>query len=164
MSCDVAVAAFLMFASTSPGTTPGMAPATAVSPEVVLQQPLYRNIVRQAAALRGDVDAYRKTTAAASAPAPLPGFDAFGLKVGQLSTLDEQGHVELLAGNYTGDLGDLKCILHGISQDLKVKLTAVTAAKTGHDEDLALRDMRYLLNDNVEVIDPPKHASGVASN
>jgi hypothetical protein len=29
------------------------------------------------------------------------------------------------------------------------------AAKTGHDQDVALRDMAYLLNDNVEVITAP---------
>ena len=31
----------------------------------------------------------------------------------------------------------------------------VTDAKTGHDEDLALRELAYLLNDNVEVITTP---------
>jgi len=160
MSCDVAVAAFLMFASTNGGAHAVLMPAagTAAAPEVVLQEPLFRNIVQRAAILRGDVDGYRKSIDAAAAPAPLPGFDTFSGAIAELSSLDEQGHVELLAGAYTGDLGDLKCILHGISQDLKVKLTAVAAAKTGHDEDLALRDMRYLLNDNVEVIDPPKRA------
>jgi len=38
---------------------------------------------------------------------------------------------------------------------LSVKLTAVQAAKTGKDEDLALRDMGFLLRDNVEVITAP---------
>jgi hypothetical protein len=159
MSCDVAAAAFLMLASTGPS-----AGGAAASPEVVLAQPLYRSIVAEAAGLRSDVDAYRKITMGAAAPQPLARFDAFSARINQLSTLDEQGHVELMAGAYTGDLGDLKCILHGISQDLKVKLTAVAAANTGHDEDLALRDIRYLLNDNVEVIDPPKRGAGVAAN
>ena len=54
-----------------------------------------------------------------------------------------------------GATDDLKCILHGISQDLSVKLTAVQAAKTGKDEELALRDMSYLLRDNVDVITAP---------
>ena len=40
-----------------------------------------------------------------------------------------------------GSTDDLKCILHGISQDLPAKLAAVDAAKTGHDQDAALRDM-----------------------
>ena len=156
MSCDVAVAAFLLFTSSTGGAPLQATPAIGTSPEVVLSAPLYRDIVKRAALLRSDVDSYRKSIG--TAPTPLPGFDAFTTRVSELSALDERGHVDLLAGNYTGDLGDLKCILHGISQDLKVKLNAVQTAKTGKDEDLALRDMRYLLNDNVEVIDPPKRA------
>jgi hypothetical protein len=35
------------------------------------------------------------------------------------------------------------------------KLAAVAAAKTGHDQDNALRDMSFLLRDNVEVITAP---------
>jgi len=161
MSCDVAVAAFLMFASNTGAGPAQLTSAVVASPQVVLQQPLYRDIVRRAAVLRGDVDAYRKGLDGSGALQPLAGFDAFSGKVGALSAMDEQGHVELLAGGYTGELGDLKCILHGISQDLKVKLTAVSTAKTIQDEEAALRDMRYLLNDNVEVIDPPQH---LASN
>ena len=87
----------------------------------------------------------------------LPRFDAFRAQVGELAGLDQQGH-ELLVKR--GAVDDLKCILHGISQDLSVKLAAVAAAKTGHEQDLALRDMAYLLNDNVEVITaPPKPAA-----
>jgi hypothetical protein len=63
-----------------------------------------------------------------------------------------QGHVELAK---RGTDGDLKCILRGISQDLPKKLADLTAAKTGPDQDQALRDMSYLLNDNVEVITAP---------
>ena len=63
-----------------------------------------------------------------------------------------QGHL-LLAKRGTD--GDLKCILRGISQDLPLKLDAVTTAATPKDRDLALRDMAYLLNDNVEVITTP---------
>ena len=129
----------------------------AAAPDVVLREPLFRDIVKRAAVLRTDVDVYRKTVAGAPEPVALPRFDHFSDEIGQLSALDEQGHVELLNGAYTGDLADLKCILHGISQDLTKKLFAVSNASSGHDQDLALRDMRYLLNDNVEVIDPPKH-------
>ena len=57
--------------------------------------------------------------------------------------------------NTGGAVDDLKCILHGISQDLGLKLAAVAGAKTGHDQDLALRDMGFLLRDNVEVITAP---------
>ena len=95
---------------------------------------------------------FRKAVAGADHPMPLPGFDAFGAQIGQLAALDEQGHKLLLA---RGAPDDLKCILHGISQDLSVKLTAVSNAKTGKDEELALRDMSFLLRDNVEVITAP---------
>ncbi len=88
----------------------------------------------------------------AADPAPLNGLDAFSARIAELSALDQQGH-ELLKAR--GSDGDLKCILHGISQDLPLKLAAVKDAKTGHDQDLALRDMAYLLNDNVEVITAP---------
>ena len=51
-------------------------------------------------------------------------------------------------------------ILRGISQDLPEKLAAVRAATTLKAQDLALRDMVYLLNDNVEVITaPPRPAA-----
>jgi hypothetical protein len=63
-----------------------------------------------------------------------------------------KGHVTL---KERGAVDDLKCILRGISQDLPGKLQAVADAKTVKDQDLALRDMVYLLNDNVEVITAP---------
>jgi hypothetical protein len=39
--------------------------------------------------------------------------------------------------------------------DLPLKLKSVQEAKTGKAEDLALNEMAYLLNDNVEVITKP---------
>jgi hypothetical protein len=96
------------------------------------------------------VEAYRK----ADLPdgAALPGFDAFSRDIAALSDLDMQGHVSL---RDRGVVDDLKCILRGISQDLPVKLKEVAEAKTAKARDLALRDMAYLLNDNVEVITAP---------
>jgi hypothetical protein len=156
MSCDVAVAAFLMFASAGPGAPPQMTFAVA-APVSVAHEPLFADIVRRAGRLKGQVETYRKALSAAPAPMALPRFDAFQAQVGELAALDQQGH-EILVKR--GSVDDLKCILHGISQDLAVKLAAVAAAKTGHEQDLALRDMAYLLNDNVEVITaPPKPAA-----
>ena len=71
---------------------------------------------------------------------------------GELAALDMKGHVTL---KDRGAVDDLKCILRGISQDLPEKLSAMSAAKTVKDLDMALRDMVYLLNDNVEVITAP---------
>ena len=58
-----------------------------------------------------------------------------------------------------GVTDDLKCILRGISQDLPVKLKEVAEAKDVKARELALRDMSYLLNDNVEVITAPPQPS-----
>jgi hypothetical protein len=157
MSCDVAVAAFLMFTSgpqsapsqsaIGPMLIPAAAPVSSVATE-----PLFKDIVGRAGKLKAEVGDYRKALAGAPAALTLPAFDEFRAEIGQLSTLDEQGHVLL---KQRGTDGDLTCILHGISQDLGLKLAAVAAAKTGHDQDQALRDMAYLLNDNIEVITAP---------
>lgn len=156
MSCDVAVAAFLMFASAGPGA-PAQTTYAVAAPTSVAGEPLFADIVRRAGHLKGQVETYRHALSPAPAPLELPHFDAFRAQVGELASLDQQGH-ELLKAR--GAVDDLKCILHGIAQDLAVKLAAVAAAKTGHEQDLALRDMAYLLNDNVEVITaPPKPAA-----
>ena len=63
-----------------------------------------------------------------------------------------KGHEELAK---RGTDGDLKCILKGISMDLGKKLSELVQAPTGAAQDVALRDMAYLLNDNVEVITAP---------
>jgi hypothetical protein len=162
MSCDVAVAAFLMFASTGPGaaaTSPGyiLASTAPTPPPSVAGEPLFADIVSRAARLKAETEGFRKAVLGSTAPLGLPGLDDFTAQVGELSALDEKGHQVLVA---RGSADDLKCILHGISQDLPVKLLALKSAKTGHDEDLALRDMAYLLNDNVEVItSPPQPAA-----
>jgi hypothetical protein len=113
---------------------------------------LFAEIVRKAAQLKADTDAYRKDTAKAAAPLALPRFDDFQARIAALSDLDMKGHLELAK---RGTDGDLKCILRGISQDLPKKLADLTTAKTAPDQDQALRDMSYLLNDNVEVITAP---------
>jgi hypothetical protein len=156
MSCDVAAAAFLMFAPLQPGAgaPPMLIPATAEAPVPVASEPLFKDIVGRATRLKAEVEGYRQTLAAAPAARPLslPKFDEFRAEIGDLAALDQKGH-ELLKARGTD--GDLKCILHGISQDLPLKLTAVADAKSPRDEDQALRDMAYLLNDNVEVITAP---------
>jgi hypothetical protein len=154
MSCDVALAAFLVFAQAGPAAAapPPMAAVADVAPASVAGEPLFKDIVGRAGALKSQVDAYRKSVAGASEAITLPQFGQFSQSVTELSLLDQKGHEVLVA---RGSKDDLKCILHGISQDLTAKLAAVVAAKTGHDQDLALRDMSFLLNDNVEVITAP---------
>lgn len=160
MSCSaVAFSAFLWLASTGSAPVdaapaPAAAPSALGAPASVASEPLFADIVRRAGGLKAQTEAYRKglpgdPTAAA---APLKGFADFGTRIGELSALDMKGHVTL---KERGAVDDLKCILRGISQDLPEKLAAVGAAKTVKDQDQALRDMVYLLNDNVEVITAP---------
>ncbi len=71
-----------------------------------------------------------------------------------LAALDAQGHFDLKARNVDGDL---KCILKGIAEDLPQRLSDLQAATTDQARAEALKEMGYLLNDNVEVITaPPK--------
>ncbi len=159
MSCDAAAfSAMLWLASYSPGQAAGPAPAVQqqpVAPQSVAGEPLFLDIVARAKQLKAQTEGYRKDLAGADptgAAKTLKSFDAFSSKIAELSALDMKGHVTL---KERGAVDDLKCILRGISQDLPEKLTAVGAAKTIKDQDLALRDMVYLLNDNVEVITAP---------
>jgi hypothetical protein len=160
MSCDVAAAAFLFLASAHPAPNPPMihvdAPImgpNAAAPPSVASEPLFADIIAKAGKLKADTDTYRKRLAKASgAPVSLPKFDDFQTRIAALSDLDLQGNQELAK---RGTDGDLKCILRGISQDLPKKLSDLQAAKTAPDQDAALRDMSYLLNDNVEVITAP---------
>lgn len=151
MSCDaVALAATLWLTAASPMAATA-APAVAVSapPSSVASEPLFLDIVKRADALKTEVDGWK------GKDGPLPGWDTFAQQITELSGLDMQAHLLLKA---RGTDGDLKCILRGISQDLPLKLEAMTAAATPKDRDLALRDMAYLLNDNVEVITAPPTA------
>ena len=155
MSCDVATAAFLFLASAGPsGHHPWLIPAVAAAaPSSVAGEPLFADIVGRAGKLKAEIEAYRGPKLAGSAQAvALPRWDAIEQQIAELSALDMKGHLELAK---RGTDGDLKCILKGISQDLPLKLKGVQEAKTGTDQDLALREMAYLLRDNVEVITTP---------
>ena len=159
MSCDVAAAALMMFAAyTGPSDAHLRTLSIAAEATAPMARPaLFDDIVGRAGKLKGEVDQFRSQVAAASAPVPMPNGDAFTADITQLSALDQQGSDWLKA--HSPD-GDLKCIMHGISQDLPTKLAAVQAAKTPKDEIAALKDMGYLLRDNVEVItSPPRPAA-----
>ena len=153
MSCDaVAFAATFWLISTSAVAAPAPnAPSLTQAPVSVAGEPLFVGIVQRAGKLRAETKAYES--------APLDGgvdklkdFSAFETAIGELSSLDMQGHVELVQRGYTDDL---KCILKGISQDLPVKLKALETANDAKSRHDALEDMFYLLRDNVEVITAP---------
>ena len=154
MSCDaVALVASVWLASAAPMTAT-VAPAVAVTapPSSVASEPLFMDIVKRADALKAAVDAWK------GKEGPLPGFDAFSAEITKLSGLDMQAHLLLKA---RGTDGDLKCILRGISQDLPVRLKEVAAASDQRTRDMALKEMFWLLRDNVEVITtPPTATSG----
>ncbi len=159
MSCDaVAFSAMLWMASFNPAQAAAPAPAVVQQPLVpqsVAGEPLFQDIVKRARQLKDQTEAYRKALAGADPAADaksLEGFDVFSARIGDLSALDMKGHVTL---KERGAVDDLKCILRGISQDLPEKLAVMSAAKTVKAQDVALRDMVYLLNDNVEVITAP---------
>jgi hypothetical protein len=151
MSCDaVAFAATLWLASTTAGPAPATAP-TLTTPPSVASEPLFVGIVQRAGKLRAETKAYEAAPYAGGVD-KLKDFPAFEAAIGELSSLDMQGHVELVSRGYTDDL---KCILKGISQDLPVKLKALEAANDAKSRHDALEDMFYLLRDNVEVITAP---------
>jgi hypothetical protein len=152
MSCDaVAFSAMLWLASTSAEATPQGAPPAVAAPPSVAGEPLFVDIVRKAGRLKAETESYEKAPLDGDVKG-LGGFSAFETDIGKLSDLDMQGHV-LLAQRGTD--GDLKCILKGISQDLPVKLKALEDAADPKARLEALKDMTYLLRDNVEVITSP---------
>jgi hypothetical protein len=157
MSCDVAVSAALLLASLNPGQAlaPRLIPAVGEAPAAanpLAREPLFAGIVGEAKALNAEVEAYRKGLGAATTAKPLPRLDRFQKRIAALAELDMKGHLELAA---RGTDGDLKCILKGIAQDLPKKLDELMKAAGPKAQDAALRDMAYLLNDNVEVITAP---------
>jgi hypothetical protein len=143
MSCDAAA----MISALWLAAAPQGAATVQTPPPVVAVEPLFAEIVARAGALKAEVEAFKGNSV------PIP--PAFKQKVGELAALDMKGHLTLAE---RGLDGDLKCILKGISQDLPLKLEALETAKTPQDRDMALADMGYLLNDNVEVITAPPQA------
>lgn len=139
MSCDIAAAAVLWLAAAV------NTPAPAAPPPAVAHEPLFAEIVQRAGSLKVQAEHMRKN-AASQVDAP------FRRGVAELAALDMKGHVALAQ---RGIDGDLKCILKGIAQDLPLKLQALEEAADAKARDMALRDMVYLLNDNVEVITAP---------
>jgi hypothetical protein len=158
MSCDaVASAAFLFLTAFSPAEpaaphrTAAVASLPAANP--LAREPLFADIIGRARVLKDEVEMLRAESGAGQAQVEaLPRFAGFKAQVAALAELDMKGHFTLAE---RGTDGDLKCILRGIAQDLPVKLNDMTAAKDAAARDLALREMAYLLVDNVEVITAP---------
>jgi hypothetical protein len=155
MSCDAIALAAIFWLTAAPAQDATVAkPAIAVAeaPAALTAEPLFADIVARAGALKTTTEGW------AGVEGPLPGLDGFKADLARLAELDMQGH-KVLAER--GVDGDLKCILRGIAQDLPVRLGEVEAASDAKTRDAALREMSYLLRDNVEVITtPPTVTSG----
>ena len=153
MSCGVALTISLLLSDPNVAIAAAQPPAAATAPVSVAGEPLFADIVVRSGLLRGEVQGWLAAGAADQA-----GFfsgDAFGgfkSRATELAALDMQGHLVL---KERGVDGDLKCILRGISEDIPVKVAAVEGATTPAERRMALDELAYLLNDNVEVITAP---------
>ena len=158
MSCGIALSLALMMSDPNVAVAAVQPPAAVGAPVSVASEPLFVDIVSQSSALKALVDSW-SAAKAADAPGFLTGADYTGFKARaeHLSATDMQAHLVLKA---RGTDGDLKCILRGISEDIPKKVAAVEAATTPELRAVALSELSYLLNDNVEVItSPPQPAA-----
>ena len=154
MSCGLLLAASLLLSD--PTLVPALAqtpPAATAAPASVANEPLFADIVARSGSLKAIVDGWAANgTADADGFAASAVFSGFKIQAAELAAADLQGHLVL---KERGTDGDLKCILRGISEDMPVKVVAVEAATDKAARDLALSELAYLLNDNVEVITSP---------
>lgn len=153
MSCGIALAVSLLLSDPNVAVAAAQPPAAADAPVSVAGEPLFADIVTRSGALRGEVQSWLAAGAADQADFFAgPAFGGFKTRVIELAALDMQGHLIL---KERGVDGDLKCILRGISEDIPVKVAAVEGASTPAERRVALDELAYLLNDNVEVITAP---------
>lgn len=153
MSCDVAAAIFLMFAAHAPADAPALIRAAdpVAAADRLAEEPLFADIVGRANRLLGFTNGYRDLLKG-DPNAAFPEFAVFKTELKQLSDLDAKAVEQLEARALDSDL---KCILRGISADIGVKITVLNEAGDAKAKDKALRELAYLLNDNVEVITAP---------
>lgn len=146
MSCGLALAAALMLSDPNVAAAAAVPPPAADAPVSVAGEPLFADIIARSARLKAMVDGWNGVMPAAEA------FAAFRAEAEALAALDMQGHLVL---KDRGTDGDLKCILRGISEDMPKKLEAASSAASPQEQAVALSELAYLLNDNVEVITAP---------
>ena len=153
MSCGVALAISLLIADPNVALAAAQPPAAVDAPVSVAAEPLFADIVARSGDLRGVVRGWMES-GIADQPNFLTGdvFTGFKTRAAELAALDMQGHLIL---KERGTDGDLKCILRGISEDMPKKVEAVETAASPAARRVALDELAYLLNDNVEVITAP---------
>ena len=153
MSCGVALAISLLLSDPNVALAAALPPPVADAPVSVAGEPLFADIIARSGALKGVVQGWIEAGVVDQSDFVVgPAFAGFRTQAVELAALDMQGHVIL---KDRGTDGDLKCILRGISEDIPVKIAAVEAAATPAERRVALDELAYLLNDNVEVITAP---------
>lgn len=153
MSCGVALAVSLLLTDPNIALAAAVPPPAADAPVSVAGEPLFSDIVARSGALKGVVQGWIDAGVIEQSDfATGEAFTGFRGRAVELAALDMQGHMVL---KERGTDGDLKCILRGIAEDIPVRLAAVEAATTPAERRLALEELHYLLNDNVEVITAP---------
>ena len=156
MSCGIALTLALMMTDPNVAMAAAVPPVAADAPISVASEPLFRDIVSRSSSLKSIVDAWKANGAADAAGFfASPDYTGFHARAVALSETDMQAHLIL---KERGTDADLKCILRGISEDIPKKIAAIEAATTPSARAVALDELAYLLNDNVEVItSPPQH-------
>lgn len=153
MSCGVALAVSLLLSDPNVALAAAQPPPPADAPVSVAGEPLFADIVGRSSALRSLVASWQASGEADQAGfLSGPAFTGFKTRAAELAGLDMQGHLIL---KERGTDGDLKCILRGIAEDIPVKVAAFESAADAAERRVALDELHYLLNDNVEVITAP---------
>ena len=153
MSCGVALAVSLLLSDPNVAMAAAQPPAVASAPVSVAGEPLFVDIVTRSTTLKTMVEGWG-TSGLIDQDGFLNGaaFADFKVQATALAEMDMQGHLVL---KERGTDGDLKCILRGISEDMPKKVAAIETATTPAERRVALDELAYLLNDNVEVITAP---------
>lgn len=155
MSCNLAVAAALFFASDPaasalPDAVAVQAPA-AVS--TLSSEPAFAALVQESQSLKAITDGWMGADSLADVHfAHMPAFAAFKSRIEALAVADMNGHLTL---KERGTDSDLTCIMRGIAEDMPKKLAQLEEAAPGAPRKMALEELSYLLNDNAEVILAP---------
>lgn len=150
--CTFAFVASLAVSQPVVAQTHETAPAEMVQ-NTIASEPLFADLVDRARGLKAVVDSWISSGEAANALLQhLPAFTSLKSEADELSRRDMQGHLTL---KERGTDGDLTCILRGISEDLPKKVEAIERADDEASRKVALEELAYLLNDNVEVILAP---------
>ena len=153
MSCGLALSIALAMSNPAVALAADQPPAAVGAPISVAGEPLFADIISRSTSLKAMVDGWAAAKAADDAAFfTSQAFTGFKAQAEQLAALDMQGHLIL---KERGTDGDLKCILRGISEDMPKKVAAVETAATSAERRVALDELAYLLNDNVEVITAP---------